>query len=494
MMNLFKSRSIADRRALEAHLKSRTFRLANKVVPRGKDRGHFGLVGTTGSGKSTLLKILIQSILGHPDDDLDATNAFVFDPQNDLYRAIMGMGLPFEVILTNPLDSRAWAWDMAKDIRDPVGAAQFARTALGNDETGGENRFYSEAPKIIFAAVLRELINRNIPWTLRLAYLVTLDDKYAEQLIRTSGDPGVRVVSRLFDEQQGTTRANVSSSLLTRLAHLETYAALMEHARNKYSIGDLIRGDVVAVCGGDLEYNHIIQPMSYLFLATLKQKLLGRAESNRRRSYIFVDEFSALNGRAPADEILDVFERGRSRGVRIGIVIHSPEQLVSVYGRERAATILGLVQHKVILKVDEKEGSEWASALLPQVHGYEWTRNYSESAAFSSQGVTSTYGSGASETFANRPIVTPDQIRNLRMASLTHGIDGFGIMPGNYGVDRWKFHLSPGWLAEHLVIGDDSVASYESCRRDGRQQRLAPLTRAEVEAIGLAFHQSPPKP
>jgi hypothetical protein len=471
-----------------AWVRSHTMQVANARVPRDVDRGHFALIGSTGSGKSTLLEILIASIFEHlPDeDDLDLFNAFIFDPQNDLYRSLMTMDLPVEVVLTNILDTRGWAWDMCRDVTDPASAWQFAYAALPEDPSAADNKFYSDAPRHIFAAVLRELVNRGVPWTLRLAYLLAMHETYAEEFCRTSADPGVRRTLRLFNENQGATRANIDSSLLTKLANLETYAALMEHAKRRFSLDELVRGEVVMVAGGDHQFNHIVGPMNYLMLTVLKQKLIGQEKSERRRHYVFIDEFAALNYNRPAEEVEDFFVRGRSRGVRIGIVIHSPEQLVDLYGKPKTNVILGQCQSKLILKVSDPDGAEYCSRLLGQVYGYEWTHSVSVNQTSGPQRSTS-HGTSAQETYANHPLVHPDQIMDLPLASLEHGFHGFGIVPGATGTHKWRFHLTPRWLARHVVQGDEEISTYESCRRPGHQQRLMDLTRTEVERLGLTF-------
>lgn len=468
-------------------VKAHTMQVANAVVSREVDRSHMALIGGTGSGKSTLLEILQASIFEHVPDELERFNAFIFDPQNDLYRAVLGMDLPVEVVLTNVLDRRAWSWNMCADVRDPASATQFAYAALPEDEGhSGDNKFYSDAPRHIFAAVLRELVNRGMPWTLRLAYLLAMDDRYAEELCRTSTDPGVQRVLRLFDKNQGATRANISSSLLTKLGNLETYAALMEHARHRFSLDELVRGDVIAIAGGDFEFNHIVAPMNYLLLTILKQKLVGQEKSEKRRHYVFIDEFAALNDRRPAEEVNDFFVRGRSRGVRIGIVIHTPEQLVHLYGKPMTNVILGQCQTRLILRVADPDGAEYCSRLLGQVYGYEWTRsmsvNYTTGATNSQS-----WGQGSQEHYVNRPLVHLDEIMDLPLASLEHGFHGFGIVPGASGTHKWRFHLDPKWLARHVVPAAEGVASYESCRRPGSQQRLKALTQTEVEALKLTY-------
>ena len=272
--------SIQSDPELEKWLKTQTMLLADQVTPRSKDRAHTAFVGSTGGGKSTLLEIFMESILANPSDNVNVFNSFVFDPQNDLHEAIANMELDIPVILTNVLDKRAWAWDMCKDVRDPASAWQFAFGALPDEKDSSTNQFYNDAPRFIFAAVLRELVNRGIPWTLRQAFLIAMNEAYALELISTSTDPGVQMVMKLFSKEMGSTQANISASLLAKLGNLETYAALMEHAKHKFSLGQMVKSDVVMISGGDFQFNHIIQPMNYMFL-TIPEAEIGRPEEEQ---------------------------------------------------------------------------------------------------------------------------------------------------------------------------------------------------------------------
>ena len=473
--------------------KCHTMQFANACLPRKRDRGHFVLIGNTGSGKSTLLIMLMASIFGNIPDELETFNAFVIDPQNDFYRPLLAMDLPLKVILTNVFDRRAWAWDMCADVRDPASAWQLAYAILPEDVASNDNRFYTDAPRHRFAAVLRKLVNRGITWSLRLAYLLAMDELYAAELCRTSKDPEVRRTLVLFDKKQEATKANIETSLLTKLGNLSTYAALMEHCDKVYSLRQMVRSDVLMVDGGDFQFNNVVGPMNYTKLAILKQKIIGQEKSEKRRHYVVIDEFSALNYDKPAKEVLDFFVRSRSRGGRIAVAIHSPEQLVDLYGKHQTNVILSNCQHKIVLKLDDPDGAEYCSKMLGRIHRYEYTSNSNTSFTSSYPHPSSTRGTGVSETFADRALVPPHVLQELPLASLEHGFWGYAIAPGPAGTLRWGFHLSPEFLAGHAVA-DDHIPSYESCRRPGWQQQLVPLSRAEVEEIGLTYHRDSRKP
>src|SRR5262249_33329437 len=146
----------------------------------------------------------------------------------------------------------------------------------------------------------------------------------------------------------------------------------------------------------------------------------------------------------------------------------------------------------LILKVEDPDGAEFCSKLLGHVYGYEWTHSVSFSHT-SGLHPSTTSGMSAQEHYANYPLVHPDEIRFLPLADFEHGFHGFGIVPGSTGTHRWRFHLTPKWLAKHVVRSDEHIASYESCRRTGSEQRLKELTQDEVERLGLRFEEDKSK-
>lgn len=466
-------------------------------VPRSHEKGNGAIIGGIGSGKTTLFMINILSILGYIPDRLKVINAFVFDPKNQLYRALLARDLGLKVILTNVMDRRAWAWAMWRDVKDPAGAEQFAYDVLPDERKGSENQFFTDAPRHIFAGVLRELVRLGRPWTLRQAFLLSHDWAYAGQLFARSPDPAVRLRLALISPDQGVTKANLLTSLITKLKKLETYAALMEHAPGYFSIGQVTGSDAVVVFGSDFRFADILGPMNALIMKVLKQRLLsqGDDEENRRRHYLFIDEFPKLNYNSPAEDFPDFVELGRSKGVRVTIVAQTPEQIKGLYGPEMMSTIFACCQNKLILRVSDFAGATECSNMLPFFHGYEWLQNRGKTS--SKDGDSTNHG--ASETRADYPLVPPDVFQHLPLADWDLGWRGYALDASMRRVPAWSFRVTPQFLSEHLGGVDqardlisneqeDLTLPYEDCTRTAREQYLEELNPCEVQAFGLDFH------
>lgn len=462
-------------------------------LPRSHDRGNGAIIGGVGSGKTTLLLTHMLSILGYLPDRLETVNAWVFDPKNQLYRTLLSWDLGLKVILTNVMDRRAWSWAMWRDLRDPVSADQFAHDVIPDEKDSSSNKYFTDAARAALAAVLRELIRFGRPWTLRQACLLAMSVGHARRLFERSPDPVVLRTLDLLDPDQGTTLPNLKASLLTKLKDVAAYAALMEHAPAEFSIDQLIRSDVVVVLGSDFRFSHVLGPMNALMMNVLKQRLLSQGDvtDDSRRHYLFIDEFPKLNYNAPAEDFPDFCELGRSKGVRVCIVLQTTEQVKKLYGSEGLGYILGQCQNKIILRVSDVAGATECSNMLPFFRGYE--RLASDSVSSGPNGLQWT--SGSSETRADRPLVPPDVIQHLPLADWDLGWRGFALGSSMRRVPAWQFHVTPRFLAEHLGADrareliacerDDLLLPYEACTRPAHEQYLEELTPYELRSWGL---------
>jgi hypothetical protein len=458
-------------------------------VPRSHARANAAIIGGIGSGKTTMLLIYIMSILGYIPNGVKTINAFVADPKNQLYRTLLELGLGLKVILTNVMDRRAWAWAIWRDLRDPVAASQFARDVVPEDKDSSSNKFFTNAVRLILAAVLSELIRLGRPFTLRHACLIAMMLGYARQLFEQSTDPIVRETLRLLDPNQGTAFANIQASILTKIADLATYAALMEHAPAQFSLSQMIRSDVIMVFGSDFRFAHILGPMNALMMNVLRQQLLSQSDvtDESRLHYMFIDEFAKLNYNAPAEDFPDFVELGRSKGIRTSIVIQTTEQIKKLYGPEGLGFILGQCQNRLIFRVSDHAGATECSNMIPFIHDYEWLKS----------------SNGASESRVDRPLVPPDVIQQLPLADWGLGWRGIAIDAVMRRVPVWQFQVTPDFLAqslgrdrardliacerEELACEQDLLLPYEQCTRPASEQYLKRLNPYECRYFGLDY-------
>jgi hypothetical protein len=249
---------------------------------------------------------------------------------------------------------------------------------------------------------------------------------------------------------------------------------------------------------GDFNYDDILAPSREALWSAIRRELLSLPDSDRRRHYIFRDEFAAHLTKESAKDFAPFFEVGRSRGVRGTIAFQTPSQMIDRCGEPLTNALLSVCQHKVILGVPDYQGALFLSRILPQFHGFIWLRNYSTggSTSYSAQGSSSSSSSsfGASEQRLEFALVPPDMIIHERRGDWRTGFLGHCISPALPATRCWRFHATPQWIKANIRSDIDT-----SCRLDEAtgslvtypnvkiNTHLRPLHRNEVKRFGLTF-------
>src|SRR5262249_38128238 len=106
---------------------------------------------------------------------------------------------------------------------------------------------------------------------------------------------------------------------------------------------------------------------------------------------------------------------------------------------------------------------------------------------------STSYSRSAGESYADRPLVRPEEIMDLPLASLSRGFFGYAISPELARTKRWRFHITPEWIREHVT---DRELTFDIDQNEGirsfpdplpRDLALRPLTPDEARMFGLDF-------
>jgi hypothetical protein len=94
---------------------------------------HYAMLGNTGTGKTTWLEVFMTVVLPEVGIVSD-TRGIIFDAKRDLIPFLAVLEIPYKIL--NPLDERAAAWDIGKDIRGEGMAREFAALIVEDLENG----------------------------------------------------------------------------------------------------------------------------------------------------------------------------------------------------------------------------------------------------------------------------------------------------------------------------------------------------------------------
>ena len=129
--------------------------------------------------------------------------------------------------------------------------------------------------------------------------LLALDADDLSQALKHTGLHVTRRIGKLYlDESDARTRANILSTLATKIGVYEPIAAVWETTKKRLSMRDWIRGETILVLGNDESARSSIDPINRALFQRISEEILGlpeqtrsQAEAGRHRTWVVLDEF-----------------------------------------------------------------------------------------------------------------------------------------------------------------------------------------------------------
>ena len=461
------------------------------LLPSTEAMTHFRLTGGSGSGKTNLLRLYMQSIL--PQISSGSHNrALIHDPKTEFLPIIAGMGVPqSNVIILNPFDDRAYAWDLAKDLTRDRDANELASILLPEKPGGqGNNEFFDKAARRILSGITRFFM-RSAPgaWTLRdlvlaaqhleLTTLLLSQDKKLKRNLQVLG--------------AGDTVGNVMSTVAAYIGDgLETVAAHCDYhirAGRKFTLSEWLEGSSILVLGCDRESEATLQPLNQLLFTRASQMLLSR--NTEGTSYLILDELPAMGKLSKIDQIAEL---GRSYGVSLTIAFQSYSKLEHIYGDKVANALIGQFDKSAYLRTKDKPTAQWASEQIGDMKVVWKARSESRSQGQLPLSGSQTQGTG--EQRDSNSVARPDDFMNMPKPdeNTGEGIHGW------YRVDNhvYRHEISSSFLSQHLLPKSRGVEAFvgvpeiaddlrlwdeEDVYRLGIQQVLAELDSEQLKNL-----------
>lgn len=395
---------------------------------------HYLLLGATGSGKTTFLLILMYSVLAKKSLP---PRALIYDPKREFLPFVDGMGRLDDAIILNPLDARCSAWDMARDIVDPIAARELASILTPEDEARGDNRFFDRAVRDVLACVIMTFVKcapNEGSWTFRDVILASLHPSYLRFILDQTYDrkgrlllPNVRVRQVYFEQADKRTSANIVASIQAALAIYAPIAAVWSAVstrndpqwRSTFSLKEWVEdsGDIL-IMGNDESARASIDPLNQALFQRAGELLLNQptitGNSGVDQTWVILDEVREA-GKLPL--LSRLLTKARSHGVTVVLSFQDIEGFKAEYGESVAYEIVAQCANKAILKLESPESAKWAVALFGEYRGPEESDGRS----------WSTQGSGASKQWAKveRTNLVSSQFLFLPKAGVVNGIPSF---------------------------------------------------------------------
>ncbi len=446
-------------------------------LPSRAAHGHFAFIGATGSGKTLLQRLLIQSAVAGIGIGR-GNRALVYDAKQDVLSILAGMKPLCPIRLLHPLDARASAWNMARDITSPSSALQMA-TLLIPQSNKDTNPFFSNAARhLLFGVISTFILRAPGTWTLRQVLLAVRDAKVLRLVL--SQEESTQHLLQYF-EHEGTFQ-NIVSTILTCTAPFETIAACWDRTTSTISLRDWLAEESILVLGNDEAHRVAVDTLNRLIFQRLTELILALPEAKtpgHRQTWLFLDEVREMG---KLDGLSRLLTKSRSAGAAVCLGLQDTSGMRDAYGPEVAEELLAQCNSKAILRLNGPETASWASRLFGMREVLERARNHSQSRSFRSLGLDSggSRGESISNGIVKREVVLDSEFLDLPETTPENGLSAYFLTPTLGGFRD----LLPGhWITRTLIPADPSTPN--AMPRPESDQYLRPWCQDDVHALRL---------
>lgn len=344
------------------------------TISEDRETKHCLLVGGTGSGKTTVLRPRIDAARERGD------RCLIFDNKSDYTATLPDAS---EILLVAPWDSRGWAWDVAVDVRNKSDAIALSNAIV---EAAKDPLWSNAARAILTALIVRCQKESPQEWGFsNLTHLMKSDTEIQRSVQKYTPEFSILVVDM--------TSKTVTSILVTLIAFMTPIFMLADawdncRVANKFSIKNWLHETGIEadkktmIIQGNGAEEQLQTMITQSILTAIKREVTSPnftdVAPDQRRINLFLDEFKQLGKLEGFGTLLEV---GRSKGIRLTVVLQDVQQLFEIYGKEVAQTWLSNFGTYIVGSLAGVDTTRWLSDMV----GTKRMRVYSSS--FSNDGV-----------------------------------------------------------------------------------------------------------
>jgi hypothetical protein len=357
------------------------FYWAGLPCPIEMAKGHYLAVGSSGSGKTLHSDVLRVGLCSGLQTGADI-RVLEIDNKGEAMARYVARGV--QPRLVDPFDERGWAWDMARDLNCTADCRQVAASLIP-ERRGDKDSFWTAACRSVVTGVLDVLRQERAGECTFANFLrIMRDPRRVEAILSLRPETAPLWESARGDER---TLANLFASLSSYLNPFEPIAALWEKSENSFSITDWVqKPGQVLVLRDHPRFSETLKPIHRLIFDLSARQVLSLPDSFQRHVWYLADEAIAL-GRL--ENLTEIANLGRSKGVHLVIGIQSVEGWHDVYGRDNGDQILGQFRNRVYLRTDSASTAKWIEEAIGQIEYLVQSITYGRTSGGGSQGGTS---------------------------------------------------------------------------------------------------------
>jgi len=343
-----------------------------------------------------------------------------------------------------------------------------------------QDTFFTEAARNLMGEVMVAFAEKQPgAWSLNhVVYALRRKERLTAVLELTEEG---RDFKELYFSKENTA-LDVMATIANATNELMDVAGAWEHAKEKISLVDWVRGEYVLVLGTSHTAKPLFKKLNSVLFHRLAQLMLEHLpQDGTEDTWICLDELSQMGNLGEALKALA--REGRSRGVALALATQDKEGLDQEYGEKTASEIVGLCASLAFLRLSSSKTAEFCSATI----GESETEESKESTTQGPGGSSTTIGP---EIKVSR-VVLPSQLLNFPAVDVISGIPGWFLSPyvseqghrGEVEAVAWRGFISLNHLRASIAKPDPTVANF--IKRPAHEMKLRPWSSADTNRLGL---------
>ncbi|MGB0524632.1 MAG: VirD4-like conjugal transfer protein, CD1115 family [Flammeovirgaceae bacterium] len=365
---------------------------------------HLVVLGPTGSGKTT--KFIIPNVLS-----IKNASMVVLDPSAEIYQLtasyLRKQKFRIKMIDVSDVESslkynplhRATTFSEVQKIAETLVDTAFPKASADSD-------FWNQEAKLLITLLIKVLKSSpihecNLPEVRRLLNLIGVNDEKLDRLVAQCADDDLFSEYAAFSAKEEKLRGGIVSTAKTALGKVSDPEIAELLATDDLCLEEMRKRPCVLfirVPEEQIRYYSYLISLLYNDIFNYCMKLPQKGESYLP-IFLLMDEFGN-SGMLPS--FSNVVTTARKRMISISIIVQDFNQIVQLYGKEGAATILnGGITSRLILPGISHEASEEVSRILGEKTISHSEQGYSRS------------DSGSHDKEMGRLLLRPDEIRCL---------------------------------------------------------------------------------
>lgn len=356
-------------------------------IKKNSETQHIFISGDTGSGKGNAIKEMLDAVCARGE------RFIIYDKSGEYVSKYFRENRD---IILNPFDARMPLWTVWNEIQAPYDYDHLAASFIPR-YTGSSDQHWIDAPRTLFAEVLRLLAEKNKRSHADLLR-VFQDKELITKLLENS-------IAKIEIDEASPEHANSVKAVL--VPFIKSLRYVPDSREEYFSIREWVRNesdDRRVFIYVDNQMKESVRSLVSVWLDIAVSEALSLSDSFTRRLWVVIDELASI-GRL--ESLSDGVIEGRKKGLCCLLSVASILLFKDLYGNNMGSTMASFCGTKLSFRSDNPEITRW----LADLYGEEDVKDQKESVTI---GKDNRNAKSVSDQRTVRHLVMPTEFQALK--------------------------------------------------------------------------------